>query len=124
MNDVRKRLESLNTKAYYLLVAFSFLYFRQQTSPTVPFKLALTLTSVAAILPVQDFLSESDVALECARWAKVSLLFAALLFTVWWIWAGHAAWILGTAAGLLCILLVVFFRTRRRPDPQQGNPAS
>ena len=45
------RLNALNTKAYYLLVALSFIY---RMNPTTSLKFAFTLTAVTAVLPVQD----------------------------------------------------------------------
>lgn len=84
---IGKRLGDLNTKAYYLLVALSFLYFRGGTSGTaLQLKLALTLTSLAAVLPLQDFFKGKICWLWFALWFKVVLLSAALLFTLWWIW--------------------------------------
>ena len=91
LDRLRKRLGDLNTKGYYLLVALSFLYFRGGTSGTsFQLKLALTLTSLAAVLPLQDYFQGNICWLLFARWFKVFLLSAALLFTLWWIWHSPA----------------------------------
>jgi hypothetical protein len=82
-DNIRRRLGELNTKAYYLLVALSFAY---KTNPTLSFKLALTLTALVAVLPVQDYF-KSKLAFEIVRWSKVVLLAAALFFTLFWIWS-------------------------------------
>lgn len=81
-HPVRKRIEQLNTKAYYLLVALSFIYAR---GATTSIKVALTLTAVVAVLPVQDYVS--DAALACIRFLKVLCLTAALGFALYWVWA-------------------------------------
>jgi hypothetical protein len=81
--EIRNRIRDLNTKAYYLLVAFSFVYVRSPESRSL--KLALTLTAITAVLPVQDYI-ESSRWLECLRTAKVICLAAALLFAIFWIW--------------------------------------
>jgi hypothetical protein len=87
LDALKKRLGDLNTKGYYLLVALSFLYFRGGTSGiSLQLKLALTLTSLAAVLPLQDFFKGKICWLLFALWFKVFLLSAALLFTLWWIW--------------------------------------
>lgn len=87
---IRCRLRDLNTKAYYLLVALSFLYYRAGTTPTqgpapLPLKLALTFTGAVAVLPVQDYI-RSKCILEGIRFAKVLLLWAVFICTVTWIW--------------------------------------
>lgn len=89
LKNVKRRLGDLNTKAYYLLVALSFLYLR----PTAPgsgtsllLKCALTLTGLAAVLPLQDFFEGSECWMSFVRWFKVSLLTAALLCTLCWVW--------------------------------------
>lgn len=82
-NGLRKRIEQLNTKAYYLLVALSFIYGKDHTRPT-SLKVAFTLTALAAILPVQDYLPQR--ALECVRFLKVVCLIAALGFTLYSVW--------------------------------------
>lgn len=79
---VRSRLTELNTKAYYLLVALSFLY---RTNPALSFKLALTLTAFVAALPVQDYV-QSERALRFLRNFKITFLTAAFACTVWWVW--------------------------------------
>jgi hypothetical protein len=81
--EIRNRIKDLNTKAYYLLVALSFVYVRSPESRSL--KLALTLTAITAVLPVQDYV-KSPFSLECLRTAKVICLTAALFFAVFWIW--------------------------------------
>jgi len=86
---VKKRLGDLNTKAYYLLVALSFLCFHGGASGigiSLSLKWALTLTSIAAVLPLQDFFQESLCWLCFAKWFKVFLLTVALGCTLGWIW--------------------------------------
>jgi tetratricopeptide (TPR) repeat protein len=83
----RARLTELNTKAYYLLVALSFVY---RTNPTLSLKLAITLTALVAVLPVQDLL-KSDRALCITRRSKALLLTLALGFALWWVWSAAAA---------------------------------
>ena len=83
---IRERLKDLNTKAYYLLVALSFVY---RTNPTFPLKLAFFLTAIVAVAPVQDWV-ESENWLKYIRFGKVVCLYAALLCTIFWIWCtGH-----------------------------------
>jgi hypothetical protein len=82
-NPIGTRLTELNTKAYYLLVALSFVY---RTNPTLSLKLAITLTALVAVLPVQDCL-KSERALDMARWVKVVLLTFAMAFALWWVWS-------------------------------------
>jgi hypothetical protein len=84
---IRDRLTALNTKAYYLLVALSFVY---RTNPTLSLTLAITLTALVAVLPVQDLL-KSERELNIARWSKAALLTAALGFALLWIWSAAAA---------------------------------
>ena len=89
LEKVRKRLGDLNTKAYYLLVALSFLCFHGSapgSGISLPLKWALTLTGLAAVLPLQDLLETNICWLSFARWFKVSLLTIALGCTLWWIW--------------------------------------
>jgi hypothetical protein len=81
---IRDRLKELNTKAYYLLVGLSFLYNR--SNPSRLLKLALTLTAIVAVMPVQDWIT-SDRTLEFIRLWKVAFLFAALGLAISWIWA-------------------------------------
>jgi hypothetical protein len=85
--QMRERLTQLNTKAYYLLVALSFIY---RPNPALSYKTALTLTAIVAVLPVQDYFhperAHSDRALSVIRWVKVILLTAAFFCTLWWLW--------------------------------------
>ena len=86
---IRKRLGDLNTKAYYLLVALSFLCFHGSApgvAIALSLKWALTLTSIAAVLPLQDFFQGNVCWLCFVRWFKVFCLTVALGCTVWWIW--------------------------------------
>jgi hypothetical protein len=80
---IRERLKDLNTKAYYLLVALSFIY--RTSSESRSLKWAFTLTAIVAVLPVQDFI-ESVSWLKGFRIFKVICLAAALVFTIFWIW--------------------------------------
>jgi hypothetical protein len=84
---IRERIKDLNTKAYYLLVALSFIY--RTSSGSHSLKSAFALTAIAAVLPVQDYV-ESAFWLECFRAVKVIFLAAALVFTVFWIWTAPA----------------------------------
>jgi hypothetical protein len=81
---IRKRLGDLNTKGYYLLVALSFIY-RSETA-TWMLKLAISLTALAVVLPVQEW-TESPFRLKCIRNGKISFLIAALVFALVWIWS-------------------------------------
>ena len=81
--QLRDRLTALNTKAYYLLVALSFLYFKKGES-SLSLKIALGLTAIVACLPVQDWVN-SDRGLEWLRRGKVLFLTIALVFTLWWV---------------------------------------
>ena len=81
--DVRERLKDLNTKAYYLLVALSFVYTKNQT---LSLKWAFTLTALVAVLPVQDYVKSESV-LKGIRNTKVLCLALALVFTLWWLWS-------------------------------------
>lgn len=87
MVPIRERLKDLNTKAYYLLVALSFVY--RTSSGARSLKLALTLTAVVAVLPVQDYV-KSTFLLEAIRIFKVIGLIAALCFAVFWLWTTGA----------------------------------
>jgi hypothetical protein len=78
--NLEKRLTDLNTKAYYLLVALSFVY---RSNPTLSLKLALTLTAFAAVLPLQDFFESK---LNRIRWFKVVCMILALGCALWWVW--------------------------------------
>lgn len=80
---VRERIKDLNTKAYYLLVALSFVYGTNSGSRLL--KCAFTLTAVSAVMPVQDYIKSASW-LEFLRAVKVIFLMAALIFTVFWIW--------------------------------------
>ena len=80
---IRERIKDLNTKAYYLLVALSFVY--RTASGSRSLKSAFTLTAIAAVLPVQDYI-ESAPWLERFRALKVIFLGVALVLTVFWIW--------------------------------------
>ena len=82
---IRKRLTDLNTKAYYLLVALSFLYIKYSGTVALSLKAALTLTAAVAVAPVQDWI-ESARKLEWIRRGKVVFLWLALFFTLWWVW--------------------------------------
>jgi len=82
----RDRLRDLNTKAYYLLVALSFLYVRRGSAATIFLKLALTLTALVAVAPVQDF-TNSDPWLWRMRVGKIVCLWLALVFALLWVWA-------------------------------------
>ena len=54
---IRERIKDLNTKAYYLLVALSFVYRTDSGSRLL--KSAFTLTAIAAVLPVQDYIESA-----------------------------------------------------------------
>ena len=81
---IRERIKDLNTKAYYLLVALSFVY--RYSQGVIPVKLAISLTILSAILPVQDYVTSART-LEWMRSMKVIFLAAALICTLIWIWA-------------------------------------
>jgi hypothetical protein len=85
---IRERLKDLNTKAYYLLVALSFIY--RTSSGSWSLKCALTLTALVAVLPVQDYVKSTSW-LECIRALKVLGLAASLFFALFWIWTARAA---------------------------------
>ena len=80
---IRERIKDLNTKAYYLLVALSFVYRTDSGSRFL--KSAFTLTAIVAVLPTQDYI-KSALWLEGFRALKVIFLGLALIFTVFWIW--------------------------------------
>ena len=86
-NPIRKRIEILNTKAYYLLVALSFLFTRGPVSASL--KLAITLTAAVAVFPVLDYAPER--VLGAIRFLKVACLVAALGFTLYWLWTANIA---------------------------------
>ena len=81
--SIRERIKDLNTKAYYLLVALSFVY--RTASGSRSLKSAFTLTAIAAVLPVQDYIKSAPW-LERFRALKVIFLGVALVLTVFWIW--------------------------------------
>ena len=81
---LRDRIKDLNTKAYYLIVALSFLYAKGTTSPTL-LRWAITLTALVAVLPVQDYF-KSKCALECIRAFKMLFLVLALICMFLWLW--------------------------------------
>lgn len=83
LQAVTKRLGELNTKAYYLLVALSFMFIRENEG-SCALKLALALTALAAVWPLQDY-AKSKLYLEVIRWFKVVALTLALLSTLYWV---------------------------------------
>lgn len=80
--SIRHRITELNAKAYYLLVALSFIY---RTNPARSLQWALTLTALVAVLPVQDYV-ESERLLARIRFLKVACLTGGLFFTLWFVW--------------------------------------
>jgi len=80
---LRDRLRDLNTKAYYLLVALSFVYGTSSGSRRL--KAALTLTALVAVVPVQDYIEKVS-SLEWVRRFKILGLILALACTLWWVW--------------------------------------
>ena len=87
---IRDRLRDLNIKAYYLLVALSFIYSK---NPTRSLKLAFTLTALVAVLPLQD-LADWFRWPRMFRWIrvfKVACLAAALVFALVWVWSAPAS---------------------------------
>lgn len=82
-SPVRERIKDLNTKAYYLLVALSFVYGTSSESRLL--KWALTLVAIVAVLPVQDYV-ESSSWLGLLRTLKVIALTGALGCALSWIW--------------------------------------
>jgi len=83
IKSIRERLGQLNLKAYYLLVALSFIY-SKTTENIFSLKLALALTAVSAVLPVQD-LAKSKTALRIIQGGKIACLILALAATLYWI---------------------------------------
>jgi hypothetical protein len=81
---IRDRLKALNTKAYYLLVALSFIY--RSSSTNWKLKLAFALTAAVAITPVQDYI-DSAFWLKRIRDGKVVLLGAALICMIFWVFS-------------------------------------
>src|SRR5215471_7848921 len=55
---IRERIKDLNTKAYYLLVALSFVYRTDSGSHLL--KSVFTLTAIAAVLPIQDYIKSAS----------------------------------------------------------------
>lgn len=84
---IRERLKDLNTKAYYLLVALSFIY--RSSSAAWALKSAFILTAVVAVLPVQDWFV-SPLWLKRIRDGKRYLLIAALACVLIWIFSPAA----------------------------------
>ena len=84
---IRERIKNLNTKLYCLLVALSFVYRTDSGSRLL--KSAFTLTAIAAVLPIQDYI-KSALWLEGFRTLKVIFLGVALVLTVFWIWEAGA----------------------------------
>jgi len=87
MEDLRARLETINTKAYYLLVALTFLYYKTGASAARSLKVALILTTFFAATPVQDYVMSCSV-LKFIQALKVTCLWFAFLATTWWVVAG------------------------------------
>ena len=80
---LRERIKELNTKAYYLLVALSFIY--RTSSESHLLKWALTLVAISAVFPVLDYVKSTRL-LEVIRGVKVIVMTAALVLTLCWIW--------------------------------------
>lgn len=86
LKELRDRLRDLNTKAYYLLVALSFLYRSGQSgNASALLKWAFTLTGIVAVLPVQDYV-KSEHKLKGIQFGKIVFLAAALVLTLLWVW--------------------------------------
>jgi hypothetical protein len=84
---MREHIKDVNTKAYYLLVALSFVY--RASSASLLLKSALTLTALVAALPVQDYV-ESPRLLKFILALKVIFLAFAVALTLCWIWTAAA----------------------------------
>jgi hypothetical protein len=91
--ELKERLTELNQKAYYLLVALSFLFVLGGKSnngnwqhDSLPIKVALTFTTFAAVIPLQDFVPKENAWLQLVRWFKVVMLIIASAFTLFWLW--------------------------------------
>jgi hypothetical protein len=84
---IRDRIRDLDTKAYYLLVALSFIYGRAVGAK--PIKWAFLLTVAVGIIPVQDYI-KSKIALGVIRGLKVLGLIAASVLMLYWIWSSRA----------------------------------
>jgi hypothetical protein len=80
---LRERIKDLNTKAYYLLVALSFIY--RTSSESHLLKWALTLVAISAVFPVLDYV-KSTCLLEIIRALKMIVMIVALVLTLCWIW--------------------------------------
>jgi hypothetical protein len=85
---LRDRLRDLNTKAYYLLVALSFVYGTSSGSRWL--RAALALTAVVAVLPLQDYIKTAPM-LELVRKFKIIGLGFALFCTLWWVFTATPA---------------------------------
>lgn len=91
-NELKERLKELNKKAYYLLVALSFLFVLGKSNngnwqhDSLPIKVALTFTTFAAVIPLQDFVSKENTCLQLVRWFKAVMLIIASAFTLYWLW--------------------------------------
>jgi predicted membrane protein len=83
LSPLRERIKDLNTKAYYLLVALSFIY--RTSSESHLLKWALTLVAISAVFPVLDYVKSTHL-LEIIRAMKVIFMTVALIFTLCWIW--------------------------------------
>jgi hypothetical protein len=82
-SPLRERIKELNTKAYYLLVALSFIY--RTNSESHLLKWALTLVAISAVFPVLDYVKSTNL-LEIIRAIKVIFMTVALILTLCWIW--------------------------------------
>ena len=112
-----ERIRDLNTKAYYLLVALSFLYRMSQNSERLSIKVAITLTAFVAVLPVQDYFNLER---KLILIFKIVGLTLALWCTVSWLWIPPAPW-WGVAAFLLGFVGHLLIAIRLIPK-QQANP--
>lgn len=81
--EIRNRLRDLDTKAYYLLVALSFIYGRGNEGVR-SLKLALSLTAISAVLPLQDFV-KTRTTLRAIQTGKIAFLVFALVSILYWI---------------------------------------
>ncbi len=92
LREIKDRLAELNQKSYYLLVALSFLFVLSGRSNNgdwqhdLPIKVALTFTTFAAVIPLQDFVPKEINCLQLIRWFKVVVLILASAFTLYWLW--------------------------------------
>jgi len=53
---------------------------------SLPIKVALTFTTFAAVIPLQDFVSKENTCLQLVRWFKAVMLIIASAFTLYWLW--------------------------------------